>query len=99
MFQLLCTARAHTLAGLLSLYKIGTEGYPTASEHAYLAQGAPALRRLTTTTAAGVNRKELPKHPLVAEAVAYWQGALDIVNEANSANVASQVRFLFCVGH
>ncbi len=82
--------------GLLSLYKINTLGYPNLTTHSDLHNGVPALRRATTTTAAGVNRKHLLEHPLVKEAVAYWQGALDVVNEANSSSkVASQVCILF----
>ena len=77
--------------GLLSLNKINTEGFPNPTTHTELNHGVPALRRATTTTAAGVNRKHLLEHPLVKETVAYWQGALDVVNEANSAKVASQV--------
>ena len=76
----------------MSLHKINTEGFPNPTTHTELNNGVSALRRVTTTTATGVNRKHLLEHPLVKEAVAYWQGALDVVNEANCAKVASQVR-------
>jgi hypothetical protein len=76
---------------MFSIYKLGTEGYACTEQYSPLQHGLSALRRQTTTTAAGVSRKELLEHPLVKEAVAYWQGALDAVNDAHSANAANKV--------
>ena len=78
--------------GTFSLYKLGTEGYECAEPHSCLNIGLPALRRETTTTAASVSRKAVLEHPLVREAVAYWQGALDVVNTATTSTSSGGVR-------
>lgn len=75
------------------MYKLGTEGYECAEPYSCLNIGLPALRRHTTTTAASVNRKIISDHPLVQEAVAYWQGALDVINSATSGTTAGGVSF------
>lgn len=88
------TVLSHT--GTFSMYKLATEGYECAEPFSCLNIGLPALRRQTTTTAASVNRKVILEHPLVREAVAYWQGALDVVNSATSGTaggVRSNVYF------
>ena len=80
------------LSGLLSVCKLGTGGQCT-NEFSQLNMGIPALRRKVNETVTVGNHKELIKHPLLSEAMSYWQDALDVVVCAHDNAKTSVIKY------
>lgn len=71
-------------AGAFCLFKLGTHDHPCEGELAYAQSGLPQLRLHLSTIAGGAPHRKLLEHPLVKEAVAYWNEALAVVTTANA---------------